>query len=392
LFPLSFPKFIIPENLISVSCLTFKRIFLARYVAFKVSRRNADIDQAKQHARSVAKHLGLKKGLVYLLGTPTRIGEDSDMPVAFKQRRYFYYMSGVNFEDCVLTYDIEKDDLRLYIPEPDLLSVIWLGATPSKVECEERYEVDQVKYNTGIDGYVSKWVQQNSDGIVLILHPRQVPQVLKRDEWKDLKEKGVINSTLLQPAMDAARVIKSEYEIEQIRRANDISSAAHRRVLETLVTAKNETEIHGIFEGSCICAGAKKQAYAPIVGSGENASTLHYDANNQNLAGKELVCVDAGCEWENYASDITRTFPISGSFSEEAKEIYSIVEDMQEQCISKIAPGVLYRNLHNLAMEIGIKGLMDLGILCNGAYDEILKSGSGRAFFPHGVSLKLFCA
>jgi Xaa-Pro dipeptidase len=145
----------------------------------------------------------------------------------------------------------------------------------------------------------------------------------------------------------------------------------------------NETEIEATFEASCVSAGAKKQAYEVIAGSGENASTLHYVANNQPLKGRQLVCLDAGCEWECYASDVTRTFPISGTFSKEATEIYDIVKEMQERCVELVKPGVNFRNLHLLALQIAVKGLMKLGILHNGSFEAVLRTGI--AFFPHGV-------
>lgn len=112
-----------------------------------------------------------------------------------------------------------------------------------------------------------------------------------------------IETSRLQGAMDAARVIKSPYEIKMIRKANDISSEAHVNVLRSLKKLKNESEIEAIFTATCIAKKAKQQAYSVIAGSGENASTLHYIANNEPLKNRQLVCLDAGCEWECYASD-----------------------------------------------------------------------------------------
>ena len=136
----------------------------------------------------------------------------------------------------------------------------------------------------------------------------------------------------------------------------------------------------------CISQQAKQQAYDPIAASGPNAGTLHYDANNEDLAGRQLMCLDAGCEYELYASDITRTFPLSDSWpSKEAENIYSLVQRMQETCIQRLEPGVRYLDLHILAHQIAIDGLLRLGILCNGTREEIYKSGTSRAFFPHGL-------
>jgi Xaa-Pro dipeptidase len=109
--------------------------------------------------------------------------------------------------------------------------------------------------------------------------------------------------------MNAARVIKGPYEIKMLRKANDISAQAHFNVLRSIKNLKNEAEIEAIFTATCIAKQAKQQAYGVIAGSGENASTLHYGANNESLKGRQLVCLDAGCEWECYASDGMYSLP-----------------------------------------------------------------------------------
>lgn len=148
----------------------------------------------------------------------------------------------------------------------------------------------------------------------------------------------------------------------------------------------NETEIEGAFLNACVSRGAKNQAYEIIAASGANAATLHYVKNNEPLAGRQLVCLDAGCEWDCYASDVTRTFPTSGDWpSQRARDIYNLVEKMQERCINGMRKGARYLDLHYLAHTIAIEGLLKLGILKGGTVDEIRKSGVSKVFFPHGL-------
>lgn len=218
---------------------------------------------------------------------------------------------------------------------------------------------------------------------IFILHRDQVPPI----DYDRAAGVVVLDSTHLQPSMDAARVIKTPYEIAAIRRANAVSSAAHRLVLSRLKRMTNEREIEACFRGYCLAAGAKHQAYPVIAGSGENAATLHYDANDEPLAGRQLVVLDAGCEWLLYASDITRTLPIGGraSFAPEARSIYAVVERMQERCIAAVRPGLPYYRLHLLAAMIATEGLLALGILKGGTAHEIFAKGTVSAFFPHGL-------
>jgi len=147
----------------------------------------------------------------------------------------------------------------------------------------------------------------------------------------------------------------------------------------------NEREIEAIFRGVCRAHGAKHQAYPVIAGSGVNASTLHYDSNDQPLEGRQLVCLDAGTEWKCYASDITRTMPLNGVFSPEAAEIHAIVERMQAECFERALPGVTFASLHVQACIVAVEELLRLGILQNGTAEEILARGTVAAFFPHGL-------
>ncbi len=182
--------------------------------------------------------------------------------------------------------------------------------------------------------------------------------------------------------MDAARVVKDGYEIALVRRANAVSSAAHRRVLEGLRAMANEREIEAVFRAHCMAAGAHRQAYPVIAGSGANAGVLHYFANNEPLAGRQLVCLDAGAEWHCYASDVTRTFPVSGAFSPEAAAVYAVVERMQAECIARVRPGAEFRALQDHAMALAVDGLLALGILRAGSAADILAAGTAAAFFP----------
>jgi Xaa-Pro dipeptidase len=148
--------------------------------------------------------------------------------------------------------------------------------------------------------------------------------------------------------------------------------------------ATNETELEAVFLKSCIERGAKEQSYHSIVAAGTNASTLHYTPNNAAIVDQNLLLLDAGCEMDCYCSDITRTFPIKGSFSDESLAVYKIVLDMQKQCTEALKAGVLWDSIHELAHKIAIDGLLSLGLL-KGDKEAILQARTSVAFFPHGL-------
>ncbi|EON98068.1 putative xaa-pro dipeptidase protein [Phaeoacremonium minimum UCRPA7] len=334
---------------------------------------------AKQHARKVVKELGFSTGLIYLPGEPTRAFEDSDVEVPFRQRRYFYYLSGANFPGCAVTYDIGNDLLTLWIPYVDPTQKLWHGSTPSIKDCLTSYEVDQVQYIANLEKYL--YLTLGPTSIMYVLNANQGPPPRTRPGRGPLH----IDTNKLRPAIDAARVVKSDYEVAMIRKANAVSSAAHKMILQRMKSITNEREIEAVFTGFCIANGAK-QAYPVIAGSGPNAASLHYGANNEALEGRQLVVLDAGAEWDCYASDVTRTLPIGGKFaSPEAEAVYAVVERMQTECVDRIKPGVVYYSLHLHAAMVAVVELLRLGILTGGTAREIFAAGTVAAFFPHGL-------
>ncbi|KAK2743802.1 hypothetical protein FQN57_004739 [Myotisia sp. PD_48] len=339
---------------------------------------------AKQHARRIASQLKAQSGLIYLPGQLSQTLEDSDQEVQFRQRRYFFYLTGVEEPDCYALYDIDIDELTLFVPDFDLNRAIWMGPTLGREEAMNRYDVDGVRYVSKLDQALAKWMMEKGGGgsSLYILDRTQAPPKVNVPPGFRLP----CDDVSLRAAMDACRTIKDEHEIDLIKRANEVSTLAHTAVLEEISQMKNEAEISGLFLDVCVSNGARNQAYSIIAGSGSNAAVLHYTKNNEPLKGRQMVCLDAGAEWNCYASDVTRTFPLTDCWpSVEAKEIYSIVQRMQEFCIYRVKEGARYFDLHVLAHKIAIEGLLELGILKGGTAEEIQKSGVSRVFFPHGL-------
>ncbi|KAN0070761.1 Peptidase M24, structural domain containing protein [Elaphomyces granulatus] len=333
---------------------------------------------AKQHARRVAAQMGVSHGLIYLVGQPTVHWDDSDQPRPFRQRRYFYYLSGVDEPDCYLTYDIIHDLLTLYVPDFDLHRAIWIGPTITVDEALNRYQIDRAEYYASLSEDIENWVVENNQN-----YPIYTLNDLQQPDTTPLSV--LLDSGRLRLAVDACRGVKDPYEIEQIRHANVISGLAHHSILRCIGNMVNESEIEGLFLNKCISLGAKNQAYEIIAASGENAATLHYVRNNEPFADRQLVCLDAGAEWNCYASDVTRTFPLRGEWpSAEARDIYRVVERMQEECIRQVKKGVRFLDLHLLAHVIAIEELLKLGIL-KGRIQEVRRSRVSTVFFPHGL-------
>ncbi|KAK3368371.1 putative Xaa-Pro aminopeptidase [Podospora didyma] len=337
---------------------------------------------AKQHAKRVADFIRSKvpnaSGVLYVESRATKLLEDNDEAEPFRQRRFFYYLTGCPLADCYLVYDIDTSHSTLFIPPIDPESVIWSGLPVSAEEALQKFDVDEVRYTNDINATLAHIGADKKQRSTAFAIPNQVSEHVTFLEFDDK------NFSILKEAIEVSRVIKDDFELAMIAKANAISSEAHLAVMKKVKHVKNERELEAVFIGHCIAEGARNQAYHSIVASGRAAATLHYVANNAPMAGKLNLLLDAGGEWDCYASDITRVFPISGKFTKESRAIYDIVLKMQLDCIAVLKDGVLWDDVHLLAHKVAIGGLLELGIL-KGDKDEILANRTSVAFFPHGL-------
>lgn len=243
-------------------------------------------------------------------------------------------------------------------------------------EAMEKFDIDACQTTPEVNAYLSS--QHTSHGTIYAI-PHQIT-----DEVTFLSF-TTTNLDVLKSAIETCRVVKDDYEIALIRHANLISSHAHTEVMRMAREARNERELMGTFVGACISNGGREQAYGCICASGTSAATLHYVHNEMPLSKQLNLLIDAGCEYECYCSDITRTYPLRGVFSKESREIYDIVDAMQTQCMGMIKAGVTWEDVHSRAHEVAIDGLRRLGILTGEDKKEIFDSRVSTVFFPHGL-------
>lgn len=291
-----------------------------------------------------------------------------------RQRRYFYYLTGCALADCSFTYDIATEKSTLFIPPIDADSVIWSGLPLSAKEALQIYDVDEVRTTTEVNAALTYATSKSTVWAI-------ANQVSDSVTFLDFDS---TDFTAVKTAIEECRVLKDNYEVALIQRANEISTIAHTAVLKAVKHAKNERELEAIFLERCIANGCREQAYHGIFAAGTAAATLHYVKNYELLAGKLNLLLDAGGEYSCYASDITRTFPINGKFSKESRAIYDIVLRMQLECTEMLREGIDWDAVHLHAHKVAIKGLSLLGIL-KGDERDILDARTSVAFFPHGL-------
>ncbi|KAK4902259.1 hypothetical protein LTR27_001162 [Elasticomyces elasticus] len=337
---------------------------------------------AKAHARRVVEKLEVAEGLLVLAATPSILYPNSDQPQPFRQDRYFYYLSGCNEPGCYVAYDIHQDKLVLWLPEIDKRKVVWSGRGSTVKEALEKYDIDDAKYISSSDGPIERGMGRRT---TLEEDIQQTISLGVRD-WLYIARGS---ESQLQYALNCCRVIKDEHEINLIRRANEITAEAHKAVLCGIHDFTNEADVEAAYMGVCIARHAREQAYLPIAGSGSNASELHYVKNEDDFGHSQMMVLDAGCEYSCYASDVTRTIPLNrrhpGTWpSEEAKNVYKLVEKVQEACIADMRPGKSFIEITRLSFDMVLDGLLELGVL-KGVREEVKAAGTHYGFFPHGL-------
>ena len=255
--------------------------------------------------------------------------------------------------------------------------MIWSGLPLTPPEALKKYDVDNVLPTVELNAHLSHQSKNNKARTVFAI-PEQISDHVTFLNF-DKTELGV-----LKKAIEDTLVVKDDYEIALLRKANEVSALAHGAVVEAARSAKNERELEAVFISTCICHGCREQAYHSIVASGENAATLHYQKNNEQMHGRLNLLLDAGGEYRCYCADVTRTFPINGKWTPESRLIYDIVYEMQESCFDMLKTGVMWEEVHANAHKIAIKGLKKCGILVGDA-EDIFKKRVSVAFFPHGL-------
>ncbi|KAI8333547.1 peptidase M24, structural domain-containing protein [Chlamydoabsidia padenii] len=329
----------------------------------------------RQNVQKILGHLKLNEGLIYLNGQVMQERDDTDVELPFRQESNFYYVTGVNEPDFHVCIDIASGKITLVAPNVDPDHVMWMGLPDSLEVLLAKYDVDQVVY---------------ADKLSTLIEPASKIYTLPITKTTAIDAAGAILANVaeqkkLQTAFIDARLVKADWEVEIMRKANKISSDAHVKLWQAVYPGCTEAQLHALFLYESARHGAFFQSYFPIVGAGMNAATLHYNKNNAVMkTPTDVVLVDAGAELDLYASDITRVFPVNGKFSPEARVIYSIVLDMQKACIDLCKAGVSWEDIHLMATEVGCDGLLKAGILV-GDKKEILEKSVMAAFFPHGI-------
>ena len=333
---------------------------------------------------------GTSTGIAIIPTAPERIrNRDNDHLYRFDS--HFYYLTG--------------------FPEPEAVLVVVAGATPESARsilfCRDRnperelwdgfrHGPEAAKETFGIDETAS--IATLEEALPkLIANQQSLYYAPGADAGWDARVMTWLNQVRAQSRtgvtapneirdvrliLDEMRLFKDETELAIMRRAAAISAVAHRRAMQATRPGKSEFEIEAELLYEFRRAGAQYPAYWPIVAGGRNACVLHYRDNQAPLAHGDLLLIDAGCELDGYAADITRTFPVSARFTTAQRDIYELVLAAQAAAIEKVRPGNTWNDPHQAAVQTLARGFVDLG-LCEGPVERVIESEDYKRFYMH---------
>ncbi len=330
-------------------------------------------------------------GGVAVIPSAKTILRNSDTEYEFHQNTDFFYLTGFDEPDAVLVLAAQDGRARsiLFLRERDRSQEIWNGKRVGVERAVEALGVDEAypiaelerRLPEYLTGAATLWYELGTDAGTdrAVLNALEGARSLSR-------RKGLAPESVSRPqtVLHPMRLIKSPEEIATMRRAAEITGAGHIAGMRLTRPGIFEYEIEAAIEHEYRRAGAQREAYESIVGSGDNATILHYTSNRDRLKDGDLVLVDSGCELDYYASDVTRTWPVNGSFTAEQRAIYEIVLAAQEAAFEEVRPGKPQTGFHQAAVRTIIDGLIDVGLL-HGTSDENLERETYRDFYMHGT-------
>lgn len=342
-----------------------------------------ELQHRRQQLLSHIKH----DELIILMAAPESL-RNGDVFYSYRQNSDFYYLTAFPEPEAIalLIPDSKDGKFILFNRAEDPAAAIWSGERIGQIRARKEYGADEAYPICQLEAKLPEYIAHirvcyrldeeklNHQTIV------RINKLLTR-----LKKTPTEYAKQLVDSVHEMRLRKSPTELDCLRQAAHISGAAHLRAMRACRPGLYEYQLEAELMYVFYAQGSQALAYPNIVASGTNSCILHYTNNRAPLKSGDLVLIDAGCEYQNYASDITRTFPINGRFSPEQKAIYHIVLKTQQAILALIKPGVAWNQLQKTCVEFITQGLVDLGLL-KGKLSDLIQQKSYQKFYMHGCS------
>lgn len=346
------------------------------------------ISSAEFTARRASLARQLPDGAIAIISAASESLRNGDAHYRFRQQSDFYYLTGFNEPDAVLLIVAGfEGDSYLFNRPRNTLEEQWTGKRLGQEGARDELGMQEAFPFASFETMLPDFLADKSAVFYPLGHHAQLDkqilcalQTLKSRSRRGIQAPDCLRD--IEPLISEMRLIKSDAEIELMRRAAASSVAAHKRAMRACRGLNNEYQLEAELLYELTRQGCRSVAYDSIVGGGANACVLHYTANNQPLTLGDLVLIDAGGEFDNYAADITRTFPINGQFTKPQRQLYCLVLKAQQAGIALIKPGCPWPLIQETIVRILTTGLCELGIL-TGDVDTLITTDAYKSFYAH---------
>jgi Xaa-Pro aminopeptidase len=349
---------------------------------------------AERRARLLAQ---MQPGAVALLPTAPEAVRNNDSDYPYRHDSYFYYLTGFTEPDSVVVLvaaaGANPPRAILFCRQKNLEREIWDGFRYGPDGARAAFGFDAAFPIEELDGEMARLLANApalyyalGHSAALDLQMKTWLQNVRRQARAGVTAPAVAHDLL--PMLDEMRLFKDDAEQAVMRRAAAISGRAHERAMRVARPGMFEYEIEAELLHEFRRSGAQYPAYTPIVAAGANACVLHYNANSAQSRDGDLVLIDAGCELDSYAADITRTWPVNGRFTAPQKQLYELVLAAHAAALAAAQPGRRYSDIHDSAVNVLAQGMLDLGLLDKAVYGNAQNAIAERAhqqFYMHGT-------
>lgn len=329
-------------------------------------------------------------GLLIVPAAPVHL-RNNDVEHEYRQDSDLYYLSGFDEQESVLVLSgASEQAFTLFVRPRDPEREVWDGARAGVEGAVQRFGADVAFPVAELAAklpelmrnvtrlYYALGRDRGFDQLVL----DAVAQARRRARTGGTWPIEIVDPTVV---LHELRLLKSDAEIALMQRAAEITREGHVAAMASCRPGMYEYEIEALLRRIFRERGAERQAYSPIVGSGPNATVLHHRRNDRRMCEGELLLIDAGCEYEYYAADVTRTFPVSGTFSASQRSIYEIVLAAQLASIDATRPGATLDEIHQASVRCITSGLVELGII-EGPVDQAIQEQRYKPYYMHKTS------
>lgn len=322
------------------------------------------------------------EGLILYSGRAPKSTADGLYP--FKVNKNFFYMTGLKRENFALAVHKHNGDLKekLFIESPNELMEKWYGRKLRKEQAGEISGISEIDFIETLPSWLNKEVYEDHIH-TLYFDLEKVswdePDGLVHVESKKIQERyPFLSVKTAHPYLAALRTLKSEFELEEMKKAVALTKDALDKMVDVLKPGAHEYQMASTFLHEVYMQGGDGFSFPTIAASGEDAVILHYEENEKEIADGTLLLFDCGAQWNEYCADITRTYPASGKYTDRQKQIYNIVLEAEEACIAAAKPGMTFESMNNICKEILAKGCMEIGL--------IKEESELSKYYYHGVS------